>query len=102
MQVQKVAEVFRQVPDCGDCELDAKVCGVGICDWYLQNDFSAAVELAQECFAIEQPRIGQLVCGRLDGFQCGVGGRRVERVTLFTLYTNFLLAILYDIYCLML
>ena len=39
------------------CELDPEVGSIGIGDWNLQNGFSAAVELAQECFAVEQPRV---------------------------------------------
>ena len=51
MQVQQVAQIFSEVVDCVDGQLDSEVCGVWVCDRNLQHSFSAAVELAQECFA---------------------------------------------------
>jgi len=59
MEMQHVAQVFSEVPDCVYRELNAEVRGVGIRDRDLKGGFSAAVELAQQCFAVEQPRIGQ-------------------------------------------
>ena len=59
VQVQEVSEVFGEGVDCVYGQLDAEVCGVGICDGDLQHGFSAAVELAQEGFAVEQPGIGK-------------------------------------------
>ena len=55
---QQIAEVFSEVPDGGDGDLDSEVSRVGICDWDLEDGFAAAVELAQECLAVEQPRVG--------------------------------------------
>ena len=61
VQVQEVAEVFSEVVDCVDGQLDAEVCGVGICDRDLQYGFSASVEFAQKCFAVEQPGVWKLL-----------------------------------------
>lgn len=47
VEMQEVAQILRESPDAGDCELDSEVRGVGVRDWNLQNRFPAAVELAQ-------------------------------------------------------
>ena len=61
VEVQEIAEVLGEIPDSVNCELDPEVRGVRVCDGNLQNQFTAAVELAQECFAVEQPRVGQVL-----------------------------------------
>src|SRR5205823_14513120 len=37
VEVQKVAEIFAEVPICSDCELDPEVRGVRVCDRTLQT-----------------------------------------------------------------
>jgi hypothetical protein len=65
VQVEEISQILREVPDRGCGELDSEVGGVGIGDWDLQYGFPASLELAQECFAVEQPWIWQLLRGRL-------------------------------------
>ena len=57
VQVQEIPQVFSKVVDCVKGELNAEVCGVGIRDRDLKDGFSATVELAQQCFAVEEPGI---------------------------------------------
>jgi hypothetical protein len=54
-----VAESVAQIPECSGGNVDAKVCGVGIADGDLKDEFTAAVELAEEFLAVEQPRVGK-------------------------------------------
>src|SRR5437762_9277350 len=55
-------EIFPQIPLGVHGDLDADVCGVAISiGWDLECEFAAAVQLPKECFAVEQPRIGQLL-----------------------------------------
>jgi len=103
MQVQEIAEIFRESVDGVYGELDPEVRGVGICDRDLQHNFSAAVQLAQEGFAVEQPWIRQLVGGWWHGWHCRGS---VKEVKGFREVINDIgkrcLPISYDIYCLML
>ena len=61
MQVQEVAEIFFEVVDGVDGQLDAEVRRVGVRDWNLQRGLAAAGKLAQECLAIEKPGVGQVL-----------------------------------------
>jgi hypothetical protein len=53
VEVQKVAEVFGEIPDRGHGELDSEVGCVRICNGDLQDGFSTSIELAQEHLGIE-------------------------------------------------
>ena len=47
-------QVLTEVPDRGDSQLNAEMCGVGIAvGWDPQRGFSAAVQFAEKGFAIE-------------------------------------------------
>ena len=61
VEVQEVAQILGEVPNAGDGELDSEVRGVRVCDGNLQDHFTASVELAQECFAIEKPGIWEVL-----------------------------------------
>ena len=45
-----MAQVLGEVPDDGESELNAEMCGIRIRDWNLQYGFAATIELAQKGF----------------------------------------------------
>lgn len=70
VQVQKVAKILGEIVDRVDCKLDAEMRGVGIGDRDLQDGFSAAVQLADQRFAVEKPGIGKFVGRPGLGLHC--------------------------------
>jgi hypothetical protein len=69
VQREEPADLFAEIPDCGDSELNAEVCCVGISvGWDVQPGFAASVQFAQQGFAIEKPRVGQ--CFGWSLFRC--------------------------------
>jgi len=56
VQVQQVAEMFSQVPKCIDCDVGRKMDRVRR-GGNLQDQLAAAIELAQERFAIKEPGV---------------------------------------------
>jgi hypothetical protein len=50
--VQQIAQVLGEVPDGGDSELNAEMCGIRIRDRNLQYGFAATIELAQKGFTV--------------------------------------------------
>jgi hypothetical protein len=63
VEVQEIAQILGEVPDGVDSDFDSEVRGVGVGDRNLQNELPAAVQLAQECFAVEEPGIRKVLRG---------------------------------------
>jgi hypothetical protein len=92
MQCEQVADVLAEVPESSDRNVAREVDCVGCCG-NLENELAAAVQFADQSFAVEKKRVGQFFGRMLIGCHCGeVRGRygRVSTRKMFTLFTFLL------------
>ena len=46
VHMQQVAEIFAEVPQCVDCDVDSEVCVLRFVDWDLEDKLAYPVEFA--------------------------------------------------------